>query len=70
MKCLINLHNRCIVIERCLDARSVNSSIDCNQMINLYASEKFTKSYCSYCIKAVYAKAKKRLADKEVFVAL
>lgn len=70
MKCLINLHKKCIVIEKCIDAKTAIQTIDCNRIINSYASEKFTKSFCSYCIKSVYARAKRTMAMKEVFISL
>ncbi|MEM2863507.1 MAG: hypothetical protein QXW20_08370 [Ignisphaera sp.] len=70
MKCIFMLRNKCVVIERCLDAKSVNQNIDCTKLINMYISTEFVKSYCAYCIKSIYAKSKKLMAEKEVFVAL
>jgi hypothetical protein len=52
-KCIIALRRRCIVFENLIDEEKQK-----------YGSRDYVITYCSMCIKSVYAKAKRRLVSK------
>lgn len=70
MKCIFGLRKSCIVIQRCLELKEIEKDVDCSSLIKSMYTKEFTKSYCSYCIKSIYAKAKLNMAKKEVFLSL
>jgi hypothetical protein len=52
-KCIIALRRYCIVFENLVDDEKQK-----------YGSKDYVITYCSMCIKSVYAKAKRRLVNK------
>jgi len=52
-KCIIGLRRHCTVFECLIDEEKQK-----------YGSKDYVITYCSMCIKAVYAKAKRRLVNK------
>jgi len=52
-KCIIGLRRYCIVHENLVDDEKQK-----------YGSKDYVITYCSMCIKSVYAKAKRRLVNK------
>jgi hypothetical protein len=59
MRCLFGLHGECRVVKVICENDAFKQR--CIELTAEYGSEKFIKTYCSMCIKSVYAKAKKHI---------
>ena len=53
MKCLIGLHKYCKVIDSLEGEQGLQMRK--SMLVGEYGSEKFLKTYCAMCVKAVYA---------------
>jgi len=54
MKCITKLYRDCHIIKEACEV--LQDKDRCNELAQLYLKPEFLRNYCSFCIKAVYAR--------------
>jgi hypothetical protein len=54
MKCITKLYRECHIVK--VACEILQDKERCSEFVSLYLRPEFLRSYCAFCIKAVYAR--------------